>query len=419
MIPWEAPVATGPVEATVAVPGSKSASARALILAALADGPGEVVGLLSARDTQLMRGALQSLGAHIVGLEPGRVGVTPLGEVVGGTRIDCGLSGTVMRFVPPLAALASADTFFHGDLGAEARPVAPLLGALAELGARVSGERLPFSVGGPIRGGRVSLDSSASSQFVSALLLAGCRYPGGLEIEHRGGSLPSLPHIAMTVDMLAERGVYVAATGPTSWAVAEGAPRARIDHIEPDLTNAATLAAAAVITGGRVRTLWPVKTVQAGAALLEALAAFGADCRRDGDHVTVTGGAGPIGADVDLHQVSEITCVAAALAALATGGSRIRGVAHIRGHETDRLAALAREINALGGRVTETPDGLRIEPVPLRGGTFHTYADHRMAHAGALLGLRVPGVILDDVACTTKTLPDFPALWRGLLGVAA
>ncbi len=419
MIPWEAPVATGPVEATVAVPGSKSASARALILAALADGPGEVVGLLSARDTHLMRAALQSLGARIVNLEPGRVGVTPLGEVAGGATIDCGLSGTVMRFVPPLAALASADTFFHGDPGAQARPVAPLLGALAELGARVSGERLPFTVGGPIRGGRVSLDSSASSQFVSALLLAGCRYPGGLEIEHRGGSLPSLPHIAMTVSMLAERGVAVAATGQASWAVAEGAPAARIDHIEPDLTNAATLAAAAVITGGRVRTLWPATSVQAGAALLEVLAAFGADCRRDGDHVTVTGGAGPIGADVDLHQVSEITCVAAALAALATGGSRISGVAHIRGHETDRLAALAREINALGGRVTETPDGLLIKPVPLRGGTFHTYADHRMAHAGALLGLRVPGVVLDDVGCTTKTLPDFPTLWRGLVGSAA
>ena len=417
MTPWDAPVAAGPIDATLSVPGSKSASARALVLAALADGPGEIHGLLDARDTRLMRAAIESLGAEVIDLGRDAVRVEPPASFHAGRTIDCGLSGTVMRFVPPLAALADGTTDFVGDPAATDRPVAPLLAALGSLGAGIAGDAIPFSVTGPLSGGGpVQLDASGSSQFVSALLLVGSRVPGGLTVRHVGPPLPSRPHIEMTVTMLVARGVAVAEPDPCTWIVHAGPIRASVDRIEPDLTNAASLAAAALVTGGRVRTAWPESSTQAGDALLGILRAFGAVVRRHGGMVEVSGERGLRGAEVDLHAVSEITCVAAALAALAPSPSRIGGVGHIRGHETDRLAALRTGLGGLGAAVIETTDGLAIDPAPLHGGAFATHADHRLAHAGALLGLAVPGVRLDDVACTTKTLPDFPRLWTELLG---
>lgn len=419
MIPWDAPVAPGPIQATVPVPGSKSASARAYLLAALANGPGELFGVLDARDTRLMRAALEALGVRFTGTDAGSVNIEPPESFVPGQRIDCGLSGTVMRFVPALAVLADGTTWFHGDPGAEHRPVAPLLGALATLGAEIQGSSLPFTVTGAadFPGGEVVIDSSASSQFVSALLLPASRYARGVVVRHRGPAIPSRPHLDMTVAMLRSRGVEIDQPDPDTWVVRPGRIRPLVDRVEPDLTNAATFAAAALVTGGRVTTAWPEISLQAADALLEVLTAFGGRISRGDQTVTVDGAAGLHGARVDLHEVSELTCVAAALAALAEGPSAIGGVEHIRGHETDRLAALETEINRLGGHVSQTADGLLIEPAPLSAGTFHTYADHRMAHAGALVGLATPGVHLDDVSCTTKTLPDFPGTWRAMLGV--
>ena len=423
MIPWEAPLASSPVAGTVKVPGSKSATARSLVLAALADGPGSIHGALSSRDTSLMRTALGVLGVTIRDDGP-VLRVTPPAGFSGGGVVDCGLAGTVMRFLPPIAALLDPDTTFRGDAEAQGRPMGPLLGALADLGARVSEpHRLPFTVGGDgVRGGPVALDASGSSQFVSGLLLAGARFPDGIEVRHTGGELPSLPHVAMTVRMLRARGVAVDEPAPTTWRVQPGPIAAVADHIEPDLTNAATLLAAAVATGGRLTTRWPEESLQAADELAAALAGFGASLGyhegEAGRVLTVTGPDRLRAVDLDLHAISEFTPVAAALACLADGVSTIRGVAHVRGHETDRLAALERELGALGAAVRQTADGLEITPRPLRGATFHTWADQRMAHAGALLGLVTPGVVLDDVGCAAKTLPDFPGLWTSLLGAA-
>lgn len=425
MIPWQAPVATAPVHGHLVVPGSKSASARSLLLAALADGPSLLTGVLDSRDTSLMRGGLGVLGARFEDLPDGRLRVQPAEVVTGGGDVDCGLAGTVLRFLPPLAALAGAPTRFHGDPAAAARPVAPLLDALAALGASVSEPRaLPFEVaGGPsFRGGAVAIDASASSQFVSALLLAGARFPDGVLVSHVGAPLPSQPHIEMTCTLLERRGVVVERPAELSWRISPGAIVALDELVEPDLTNAASLLAAALVTGGTLSTAWPESSVQAADELLAVLAAFGARIEfssgPEGRLVRVTGDGAVRGADVDLHDVSELTPVAAALAAVADAPSVLRGVAHIRGHETDRLAALASELGGLGVGVRETTDGLEITPGERHGATFHTHADHRLAHAAALVGLVTPGIDLDDVGCTTKTLPDFPGLWSRLLGVA-
>ena len=406
------------------VPGSKSTTARSYLLAALANGSSTLRGVLHARDTDLMRGGLTRLGVRFVDLGDDTVQVIPPEAFRGGAVIDVGLAGTVMRFLPPVAALAAETTRFVGDPAMADRPIAPLLGALAELGAAVSQPyRTPFEVAGgsAVRGGAVGLDSSGSSQFVSGLLLVGARLPEGITVHHTGDSLPSLPHVEMTLRMLTERGVRIDRPAPLSWQVHPGPIAAVDEHVEPDLTNAASLLAAAVATDGRLTTAWPEHSLQGADDLADVLAAFGATVEYSPDaaggrRITVQGPERIRGVDLDLHATSELTPVAAALAALADGPSTLRGVAHIRRHETDRLAALERELNTLGGRVRQTEDGLRIEPAPLHGGVFHTHADHRLAHAAALLGLVVPGIELDDVGCTSKTLPDFPTLWTGLVG---
>lgn len=415
---WRAPTPTGPVSGEVSVPGSKSATARSFVLAALASGPSRLTGVLDARDSRLMRDALAGLGVRIADEGGGAVLVTPPPSYRP-AAVDVGLSGTVMRFVPPVAALADGRSAFTGDAAASARPVAPLLGALRQAGVAIEGDALPFTVvgAGRVPGGRCTLDASGSSQFVSALLIGAPRFEEGLEIRHAGPPIPSRPYLSMTAGMLRARGVRVDEPEPDAWVVHPG-PIAPLDEaIEPDLMNAAAFLAAALVTGGRVEMAWPEHTLQDGEGVLAALQTFGAVVERAPGRVAVSGdAAGPRGADVDLHDVSELTCVLAAVACLADGPSRLRGVGHIRGHETDRLAALARELTALGASVTETEDGLRIVPCRLRGGPFATYADHRMAHAAAVVGLRVAGVELDDVSCTGKTMPDFPGLWSALVG---
>ncbi|HEU0042475.1 MAG TPA: 3-phosphoshikimate 1-carboxyvinyltransferase [Jiangellaceae bacterium] len=417
---WPAPTATAPVRATVTLPGSKSLTNRALVLAALATDPSRLQLPLRARDTRLMADALRALGAGVEAHDDQWV-VTP-GPIRGGGRVDCGLAGTVMRFVPPVAALADGAVGFDGDPQARMRPMGTIIDALRALGVTIlDGGRgsLPFTISGAggVSGGAVTIDASASSQFVSGLLLAGARYEQGLTIHHDGKPLPSLPHIAMTVAMLRERGVEVDDAEANTWRVEPG-PIAGADvTIEPDLSNAAPFLAAAVITGGQVRIPhWPADTDQPGAALRDLLTRMGATCHLDRDGLVVQGTGAVHGIDADLHEASELTPVVAALAALADGPSHLRGVAHIRGHETDRLHALATELNALGGSVAETDDGLVIRPATLHGGLFHVYADHRMAQSGALLGLVVPGVEVDDVATTSKTMPEFVTLWTAMLG---
>lgn len=419
--PWPAPQAPVPVTATVTVPGSKSETNRALVLAALATGPSTIVNGLDARDTRLMRDALRTLGVVVEESDDGWR-VTPPARLTGGGTVDCGLAGTVMRFVPPLALLADGPVAFDGDAQAYARPMRPLLDALRDLGAQVDvdgdGDGLPFTVAGrgDQAGGTVTIDASTSSQYVSALLLVGARLAGGLEVVHEGPPVPSLPHVAMTVAMLRERGVEVDDSRADRWAVAPGAIAPRDVAVEPDLSNAAPFLAAAAATGGSVTVPhWPNATLQPGDQLRDILAVFGAEVTLTETGLTVTGTDELLGTDVDLNGASELTPVVAALAALARDTSHIRGVAHVRGHETDRLAALKAELEAMGARVHETHDGLTIHPRLLAGSDFHTYADHRMAQAGALLGLVVPGVVLDDVGCTSKTMPTFVALWRQML----
>jgi 3-phosphoshikimate 1-carboxyvinyltransferase len=408
----------------VALPGSKSLTNRALILAALADGPSRISAPLRARDTLLMAQALRELGAGVVDV-PGAPGVddwivTPA-PLHGGT-IDVGLAGTVMRFVPPVATLAAGDVVVDGDVAARVRPMSTLIDSLRQAGAQVEDGGtglLPFTIRGAgpagIVGGVVRIDASASSQFVSALLLVGARYRDGLEIHHTGGPLPSLPHIEMTIAMLRDAGVDVQCPTPTSWRVPPTTIAARDIAIEPDLSNAGAFLAAAAVTGGRVVVPgWPESTTQPGDELRILLARMGAGVARTDAGLMVTGGT-LTGIDADLHDVGELTPVLVAIAALAHGRSVFRGIAHLRGHETDRLAALATEVNRLGGEVTEFPDGLVIEPRSLHGSRWHVYEDHRMAQAGAILGLRVAGIEIDDIAATTKTLPDFPAMWAQML----
>ncbi|MFK3671575.1 3-phosphoshikimate 1-carboxyvinyltransferase [Leifsonia aquatica] len=423
---WPAPVASGPVSASVSLPGSKSLTARELVLAALADGPSLLRAPLHSRDSANMIEALRSLGVRIE--EKGGDSefgadllVTPAEELLGSTTIECGQAGTVMRFVPPVAGLALGPTSFDADDSARGRPMGAIVAALRALGVDVNDDgrgSLPFTVHGTgsVTGGAISVDASSSSQFVSALLLSASRFDEGLDLTHSGERLPSLPHIEMTIAALAARGVEVESPEVGRWIVRPGAIAALDVDIEPDLSNAAPFLAAAVVTGGSVTiTGWPDETTQVGADLADLLPLFGATVTRERDRLTVTGPERVRAVDLDLTTGGELAPALVAIAALADGPSEITGIGHIRHHETDRLAALAAEINGLGGAVTELEDGLRIEPRPLHGGVWRSYEDHRMATAGAIVGLVVPGVEIENVATTAKTLPQFTQLWTRML----
>ncbi|CAL9555268.1 3-phosphoshikimate 1-carboxyvinyltransferase [Streptomyces sp. enrichment culture] len=440
---WPAPTAPGAVEATVTVPGSKSVTNRALVLAALAAEPGRLRRPLRSRDTVLMADALRAMGTGIEETVPAPSdgtdadGSRVTGEVWrvvpaplrGPATVDVGNAGTVMRFLPPLATLADGPVRFDGDPRSYERPLHGVIGALRTLGARIEDDgrgALPLTVHGTgsLAGGPVEIDASSSSQFVSALLLSGPGFRQGVEVRHTGRTLPSLPHIRMTVEMLRAAGAQVETPedggAANVWRVAPGTLLGRDLTIEPDLSNAQPFLAAALVTGGRVTIPdWPAHTTQPGDALREIFTAMGGSCELDERGLTLTGGGRILGIDIDLSEVGELTPGIAAVAALAEGESVLRGIGHLRLHETDRLAALAKEINGLGGDVTETEDGLRIRPRPLHGGVFHTYDDHRLATAGAVLGLAVEGVQVENVATTGKTLPDFPGLWEGMLGAPA
>jgi 3-phosphoshikimate 1-carboxyvinyltransferase len=416
---WTAPVATGPVSGTVAVPGSKSLTNRALILAAQATGPSTLVAPLRSRDSALMAAGLRSLGVGVAD-GAGDWTVTPR-PLRGPADIDCGLAGTVMRFLPPLAATADGELRFDGDPHARTRPMGTVLDALRGLGARIDGDALPFTVHGTgsLRGGTVVIDAAGSSQFVSGLLLSGASFTEGITVVHDGKPVPSMPHIEMTVQALRAVGVEVDDSGANRWQVLPGPVAPWTAPIEPDLSNATPFLAAAAVTGGTVTIPhWPAETTQAGAEIRDILARMGCTVTLDGTDLTVTGPGRLTGIDVDLHDVSELTPTVAALAALADGPSHLRGIAHIRGHETDRISALATDLTGLGAEVIEDHDALHLIGNVRHGGPWGAFADHRMATAGAIVGLRIPGVVVDDIACTAKTLPDFAVMWDELTGGA-
>lgn len=414
---WPAPLATRPVSATVRLLGSKSLTNRALVLAAQAVEPSTIRGPLRSRDTELMATGLRALGCRIddVGTD-WRVEPAPL---AGPAAVDCGLAGTVMRFLPPLAATASGEVTFDGDPAARRRPMRTVLDALRSLGADLDGAGLPFRLRGTgtLRGGEVRLDASGSSQFVSGLLLAGASYMNGVTVQHVGPPVPSLPHIEMSVAALTSVGVRVAVGDEHRWRVEPGLVSPWTALIEPDLSNATPFLAAAAVTGGSVTVPdWPAATTQAGDAIRGILQAMGVDVRRHDGALVVTGPAdGLHGIDLDLRAVGELTPTIAAMALFADGPSHLRGIGHLRGHETDRLDALAADIAALGGRAEQDAESLRITPRALHGGPWSSYADHRMATAGAIVGLRVPGVLIDDIGTTAKTLPGFPRMWSAML----
>jgi 3-phosphoshikimate 1-carboxyvinyltransferase len=420
---WLAPTATQPAHAEIRLPGSKSMMARALVLAAVADDPSTLRPPLRSRDSELMVGGLGAMGVAFDVADPLAWVVRPH-PLAGPARVDVGLSGTVMRFLPPVAALAAGRVTFDGDPRARERPLGPLLSGLRSIGVDIDaaptadGGGLPIAVNGrgAVAGGEVAIDASASSQFVSGLLLAAGRFDRGIVIRHSGPPVPSAPHLRMTAAMLRSAGVDIDDATPDVWAVAPGKIAGRDWVIEPDLSGAAPFLAAALVTGGEVVIPgWPRDTTQPGDQLRDLLTAMGGAVTLTDAGLTIRGTGVVHGIDANLSEVSELTVVIAALAALADSPSRLTGVGHIRGHETDRLAALARELERLGARVTELPDGVAIEPRRLTGTVFETYADHRMAHAAAVIGLAVPGVELSDVACTSKTMPEFAALWTGMV----
>jgi 3-phosphoshikimate 1-carboxyvinyltransferase len=417
-----------PVDISVVIPGSKSVTNRALILASQAKSPSTLRRPLISRDSELMVAGLKALGlgieestAVVDGNEELQWIVTPA-PMRGGARVDVGNAGTVMRFLPPLAALATGEVIFDGDPRSYERPLGPVIKALEELGVSIDHEdrfSLPLKLNGTgkIDGGEITIDASESSQFLSALLLVAPSFTNGITVKHKGGSLPSMPHIEMTVDMLRQFGATVEVDSIAQmWSVKPGALHGLDLVIEPDLSNASPFLSIAMVCGGRVAIAdWPKKTTQPGDQLQTILADMGAKFSFGDNGLTIIGTGKIHGIDVDLHDVGELTPSIAALAALADSPSRLRGIGHLRKHETDRLAALTREINALGGNVTEEETALHITPAPLHAGVFHTYDDHRLATAGAVLGLVVKGIEVENIATTRKTLPDFPGLWSSLL----
>ncbi len=417
---WPAPYrGNQAIDSAITIPGSKSVTNRALILAALSNSPSTLHKPLHSRDSALMVAGLKALGIGIQEATNGDLTVTPA-PLFGPAQIDVGNAGTVMRFLPPVAAMAKGLIHFDGDERSHERPLGPVIAALESLGVLIEhGSRysLPMTINanGQLQGGSVEVDATSSSQFISALLLVAPATKEGITVIHTGTSLPSLPHIEMTIQMLREKGVQVD-VGQNRWTVKPHLMQGMNSTIEPDLSNAAPFMAAAMICGGKLSVKdWPAQTTQPGDQLRDIFTQMGAIVTRSGHDLTISGTGQIHGIDIDLHDVGELTPSIAALCALADSPSYLRGIGHLRLHETDRLAALAQEINSLGGNVVEEPTALRITPAPLHAGIFHTYEDHRLATAGAIIGLRVGGIEVENIETTKKTLPDFPKAWANML----
>ncbi|WP_099331760.1 3-phosphoshikimate 1-carboxyvinyltransferase [Actinomyces minihominis] len=429
---WAAPTATRPISATVVLPGSKSQTSRAFVIGTIAQNPTRISGGLASRDTYLAARAMVDLGATLVFEDEGDLVIEPPQTLQGGATIDCGQAGTVMRFGSALAAFADGKTKLICDPTAEARPIGPLMDSLSALGAKVRyGKRkgyLPVSITGiPARKRKpqrseddewqVLIDTSSSSQFLSALLLTSplIETPTVLRAE---GRLPSWPYVAMSLEMLQAQGVNIQQTSSWSWRTNPTRPVGNPIQVEPDLANAGPFLAAAVLAGGSLTVRdWPTRTDQVGRYWVEILPKFGASVAMTAEGLTVTAPPGLTwsGVDLDLGPYGELAPTVAALCVFATSPSTLRGIAHLRGHETDRLAAMATEIRRLGAEARVLHDGIHIIPAPLRAAQLATYEDHRMATFAAIVGLRVPGCLVENIGTTAKTLPQFTTRWQAML----
>jgi 3-phosphoshikimate 1-carboxyvinyltransferase len=399
------------------VPGSKSDTNRALVAAALARGESELQGALDADDTRAMRECLRALGIALEEPEPARWRIRGGGGALAApTRtLDARASGTTARFVTALATLAPGPSRIDGTPRMRERPIDDLVDALRQLGAEIAiegrGGCPPLLVrGGGLRGGRATIDASRSSQYVSAVLLVGPYGEHDLELHLKDGILVSRPYVDLTLRTMRAFGAEAGWLGPGALAVRAGVPyRGRVHRIEPDASSAAYAFAAAAIAGGRVRVPGlPPDSVQADLRLLGLLERMGCRATRRGDELELAGPAGKLRAlDVDMNESPDAVVALAVVCLFADGPSRLRNVAVLRLHETDRLAALEAELRKLGAGAEAGPDWLRIEPGPLHGAEIETHDDHRLAMAFALAGLRVPGVVIRDPGCVAKTWPDY------------
>lgn len=429
---WDAPFHPEAISGQVHIPGSKSLTNRFLVMAALGDQPSVIRKPLVARDTLLMIKALEAMGTGVEFYD-NELFIYP--APLHGADVQVGLAGTVMRFLPAVAMLAHGPVHFDGDAAARVRPMGPVVDAIGQLGVQVeyavddmARPVLPLTVFGQgrVAGGRIVIDASESSQFISALLLAAPRMDNGVEIRHVGGPIPSTPHLEMTVQVLRNAGIEVFTfpkdAGPVRqghpavrWLVLPGIPDVGNVEVEPDLSNAGPFLAAAMVTGGEVSIPgWPRVTHQPGVHLRDLFSAMGAQSSLQHNRLTLRGPDTVQPLDTDMHDFGELVPTVAAVAAYAAGPSVLRNIGQLRHHETDRLAAISTELNGLGGRAQVNGDDLVIEPCTLHSGLVHAYADHRMATFGAILGLRTPGIVVDDIATTAKTLPQFPQMWAEL-----
>ena len=419
---WHAPTINGAINSTLEIPGSKSATNRAFVLAALGNKNSIITNPLFARDTNLMLDALEKLGCNVV-KKSNSVEISPMKKDHSEISIDVGLAGTVMRFVPPLAALSSGTSHFDGDERARNRPMKTLIESLKKLNVKVIDNhqgKLPFSIisDGQITGGEIEIDASESSQFISALMLVGAKFNNGLTIKHVGQNLPSLPHIEMTIEMLKEVGVKTNQINTTTWRIDNQNINSKNWVVEPDLSNAGPFLAAAMVTKGEIKINdWPLQTTQAGNSWIEILSLMGANIQLNSKQLILKNDSEIKGINYNLNDVGELTPVLVAISLFANSKSEFTGISHLRGHETDRLAALVENITAIGGDAKETEDGLIINPKQLHGGVWKAFDDHRMATAGAVIGLKVKDIYVDYIATTSKTLPNFEEMWNKMVNL--
>ena len=419
---WHAPTINFAIHSTLDIPGSKSATNRAFVLAALGNKDSTISNPLFARDTNLMLEALEKLGCKVL-KHSNSVQISPMKVSHDEISIDVGLAGTVMRFVPPLAALGMGTTNFDGDERTRNRPMKTLIESLKKLNVKVIDKydgKLPFSIvsDGQIDGGVIEIDASESSQFISALMLVGAKFTNGITIKHVGKNLPSLPHIQMTIEMLKEVGVKTDQIDKSTWRIENQEIKSKDWHIEPDLSNAGPFLAAAMVTNGEVRIKdWPLQTTQAGNSWIEILSLMSANIQLNSNELILKNNSEIKGINYNLKDVGELTPVLVAISLFANSKSEFSGISHLRGHETDRLSALVENITSIGGDAKETEDGLIINPRELHGGIWKAFDDHRMATAGAVIGLRIKDIYVDDIATTSKTLPNFEQMWNQMVNL--
>ena len=414
--------ATGPLDATVEVPGSKSLTNRALVAAGLARGPSTITGALQADDTEAMVGCLCSLGIDVLAdWDAAEVTVTGCDGEPPSTdaELDARLSGTTSRFVLPVAALGSGRYTVDGAPPLRQRPFGPTVAALRDLGAHVDEPGgpglLPLVVsGGPVAGGEVSLPGDASSQFVSGLLLAAPAMRDGLVV-HVPTALVSQPYVDMTVEVMRAFGAVVDRPADATWIVAPTGYDGIRYAVEPDASAASYCFAAAAICGGSVTVPGLTRSSNQGdVAFVDVLERMGAEVTHGADHLTVTGTGELRGIELDMADLSDTAQTLAAVAVFADGPTRVTGIGFIRAKETDRIGAVVTELQRCGIDAEEEADGFVVHPGEPRPAVVQTYDDHRMAMSFALLGLRVDGIEIADPDVVGKT---FPRYWETIEGL--